>query len=104
MAEFIKVAKVSDVPEGEVIGVEVGDTRVAIANVSGQLYAFGAECTHMGGPLDEGFLEEGLLQCPWHAGTFDVAKGEAVDAPASGAIPTFSVRVQGDDIEVEEPC
>ncbi|MCH8196385.1 MAG: non-heme iron oxygenase ferredoxin subunit [Chloroflexi bacterium] len=103
MAEYIKVAKVSDVPEGEVIGVDVGETRIAIANVGGSLYAFGAECTHMGGPLDEGFLEENLLQCPWHAGTFDVAKGEAVDAPASGTIPTFPVRVQGDDIEIEEP-
>ena len=37
MAEFIKVAKVSDVPEGEVIGVDVGETRIAIANVGGSL-------------------------------------------------------------------
>jgi nitrite reductase/ring-hydroxylating ferredoxin subunit len=101
LGQFVKVAKLSAVPAGEVVGVEVQGTRVAICNVGGKLYAIGTECTHMGGPLDEGFLEEKLLQCPWHAGTFDVTTGEATDPPASGQVPTYAVRVQGDDIEVE---
>ena len=103
MLEFIKVAKVTDVPPGEVIGVDVGDRRVAICNVEGQLCAIDSLCTHMGGPLDEGFMEGKLLQCPWHAGTFDPATGEAVDPPASGKVDTFAVRVSGDDIEIEKP-
>jgi nitrite reductase/ring-hydroxylating ferredoxin subunit len=84
-------------------GFDVNGTRVALCNVGGKLYAIGNECTHMAGPLEEGFLEKQLLQCPWHAGTFDVTTGEAVDPPASGKIPTFAVRVQGDDVEVEAP-
>lgn len=104
MAEFVKAAKASDIPSGEVRGVELGSARVCIANVNGQFYAIGAECTHMGGPLDEGFLEDKLLQCPWHAGTFDVTSGEAVDPPATGTVPSFKVRVQGDDIEIEKPA
>ena len=103
MSEFVKVAKVSDVPSGEVVGVDVGERRVAIANVDGQFYGIDAECTHQGGPLDEGFLEGKLLTCPWHAGDWDVETGEAQGPPVSGTLPTYGVRVAGDDLEVETP-
>ncbi|MCH7553653.1 MAG: Rieske 2Fe-2S domain-containing protein [Chloroflexi bacterium] len=103
MANFIKVAKAADVPPGEVIGVDVGDQRIAIANVDGSYYAFSAVCQHMGGPLEEGFLEGKALQCPWHAGDYDVTCGEALNPPASGKLNLFTVRVQDEDIEIEEP-
>ena len=104
MGNFVKVAKVADVPEGEVIGVDLGSERVAIANVAGTFYAFSAVCQHMGGPLDEGFLEDNALQCPWHAGDYNVTDGEAITPPASGKLDVFNVRVDGDDLEVEEPA
>lgn len=101
MPDFIKVAKVPDLPPGEVCGVEVNGQRVVLANVDGRIYAIGAECTHQGGPMEDGFLEGKLLMCPWHAGDFDVTTGKAETAPASGALPTYPVRVTGDDIEVQ---
>ena len=54
MAEFVTVAKTSDIEPGKMILVEVDDEDVAVANVNGEYYAFGAECPHAGGPLDEG--------------------------------------------------
>ena len=104
MGNFVKVAKVADVPEGEVIGVDVAGERVGIANVDGAFYGFSAVCWHMGGPLEEGFLEGTSLQCPWHAGDYDVTTGEALVPPASGRLTCYKVRVEGDDLEVEEPA
>ena len=104
MGNFVKVAKVADVPEGEVIGVDVAGERVGIANVDGSFYAFSAVCWHMGGPLAEGFLEGTSLQCPRHAGDYAATTGEALVPPASGKLACFNVRVQGDDLEVEEPA
>ena len=104
MGNFVKVAKVADVPEGEVIGVDIAGARVGIANVDGAFYAFSAVCEHMGGPLEEGFLEGTSLQCPWHAGDYDVTTGEALMPPASGRLACFQVRVEGGDLEVEEPA
>jgi nitrite reductase/ring-hydroxylating ferredoxin subunit len=103
MPEFVKVAKVSDIPSGEVIGVNVGDRRIVIANVDGKFYGIDAECTHQGAPLDEGFLEKKVLTCPWHAGDWNVETGEAQGLPVSGTLPTYKVRVTGDDLEVETP-
>lgn len=103
MGSFVKVAKVADVPEGEVIAVDFGSERVAIANVDGDFFAFSAVCQHMGGPLEEGFLEGTALQCPWHAGDYDVTSGDALSPPASGKLNLFTVRIQGEDLELEEP-
>ena len=103
MAEYRKVAKVSDVPTGEMIGVEIGENRIAIANVEGQFYAFDAECTHAAGWLDLGFLEGHNVQCPVHFGEFDVKTGEAVELPASLPVGTYPVRVQGEDLEIAYP-
>ena len=103
MPEFVKVAKTADIPPGEVRGVDLKGTRVAIANVDGTFYAIFNECPHMGGPLDEGFLEGKTLMCPWHAADFDLETGAALHPPATGSIPVYKVRVTGDDIEVEAP-
>ena len=102
MGNFVKVAKVDDVPPGEVIGVDVGENRLAIVNIDGTFHAFSAICGHMGGPLDEGFLEGASLQCPWHAGEYDVETGQALTPPASGSLEVYAVRVAGDDLEIEQ--
>ena len=103
MGEFVKVAKVADVPVGEMIGVTVGQSRVVIANVDGQLYAVHGFCTHMDGPMDEGFLEGTTLECPWHAGQFSIETGEVLTPPPNMGLATYRVRIQGEDVEIEQP-
>ncbi len=57
MAEFVRVAGRGDVPAGEMLIVEIEGEEIVLANVGGQIYAFGNGCTHRGGPLGEGLLE-----------------------------------------------
>ena len=100
MADFVRVASVNDVPTGEMLVVEVEGDEIALANVDGQIYAIGNECTHRGGPLGEGILEDGIVECPWHQGRFDVKTGEVVDAPPANPVGSYQVQVEGDDIKV----
>ena len=100
MAEFVTVAQTTDVPPGSIILVELDDEGVAIANVNGEFYAFDAECTHAGGPLDEGDLEGGTVICPWHGGEFDVKSGKVLAPPAQEEVSTYQVRVEGIDIKI----
>ena len=58
MAEFVTVAKASDLAEGELQRFDVGGTPVAVANVGGTLYAFGNTCTHEGCSLAQGELDD----------------------------------------------
>ena len=100
MAEFVRVAGRGDVPAGEMLIVEVEGEEVVLANVDGEIYAFGNGCTHRGGPLGEGLLEGDEVECPFHQGRFNVKTGEAVQEPPTEPVPTYQVQMDGDDIKV----
>ncbi len=101
MVEFATVAKLGDIPEGELAKFEVAGTRVAIANVGGSLYGFGDVCTHMGCSLAEGELEETTVTCPCHGSQFDVTTGAVRRPPAIEPVSAYSVRIEGDAIQVQ---
>lgn len=103
MGEFVKVASVSEISPGEMTIVELDGQEIAIANVDGEFFAFQNECTHRGGPLGEGLLMGEVVECPFHAGQFNVKTGEVVSAPPSEPISTYAVQVEGDDVKVEKP-
>ncbi len=99
MADFVKVASTSDIPEGEGRCFEVNDQQVAIFNVDGAFYALENVCPHQGGPLGEGELDGKTVTCPWHAWDFDVTTGENSEDPDEKQ-ETFEVKVDGDDVLV----
>ena len=98
---FLKAARVEDVPPGRVVVVEVGDEDVALCNVGGKIYAVANVCTHDDGPLGEGYLLGDEIECPRHGARFDVRSGEVKSLPAIVPIPTFAVKIAGDDILVD---
>ena len=100
MAEFVRVAGRGDVPAGEMLIVEIEGEEIVLANVDGQIYAFGNGCTHRGGPLGEGLLEGDEVECPFHQGRFNVKTGEAVQEPPTEPVPTYQVQLDGDDVKV----
>ncbi len=103
MGEFVKMATVSEIPPGEMTIVELDGQEIAIANLNGEFVAFQNECTHRGGPLGEGILMGDVVECPFHAGQFNVRTGEVVSPPPAEPIPTYPVQIEGDDIKVEKP-
>ena len=98
---YVKAAKVGDVPLGMVKIVEVGDEEVALCNVDGEIFAVANVCTHDEGPLGEGYLFDHQIECPRHGARFDVRSGEVRSLPAIMPIPTYEVRIEGDDVLVE---
>ncbi|HTJ25906.1 MAG TPA: non-heme iron oxygenase ferredoxin subunit [Candidatus Limnocylindria bacterium] len=95
------VAKLHDIPSGTTKRVEVDGVEVLLCNVDGEIYAVEDVCTHDGGPLDQGRLDGCRIMCPRHGAIFDVATGAALTLPAIVPLPTYDVRVEGDDIFVE---
>jgi nitrite reductase/ring-hydroxylating ferredoxin subunit/uncharacterized membrane protein len=70
--------------------VHAGGTRVVVARTEDGIAAFDDRCTHRGGPLSDGTLICGIVQCPWHGSQFDVRTGEVKCGPAKEAIGTYS--------------
>jgi nitrite reductase/ring-hydroxylating ferredoxin subunit len=62
-------------------------------------------CSHRGGPLAEGQLDRGCLQCPWHGSQFDVGNGEVRRGPATMPQPVYEVRTHDGQLQVrrDEP-
>lgn len=102
MGEFVKAASASEIPAGEMKIVEIDGQEIAIANLNGEFVAFQNECTHRGGPLGEGILMGDVVECPFHAGQFNIRTGEVVSAPPSEPITTYPVLVEGDDVKVDK--
>lgn len=97
MAEFVKVAKTSDLAPGQKMLVEYDDEDVGLFNIEGEFYAISDVCTHDGGPLVEGELDGDCVICPRHGARFNVKTGQQT-MPAFSPVPLYYVKIEGDDI------
>ena len=95
MPDFMTVASLTDVPEGTLKRVEVGDEEVALVNLGGTFYAVSDICSHRQESLSEGELEGDMLMCPRHGSMFNVKIGEVSGPPADSSVETFEVRIEG---------
>lgn len=98
MTEFVPVCKVSDLPEAGKMVVEVDDRLVALFHVSGTFWAIDDVCTHDGGPLADGELQDHTIACPRHGARFDIRTGKALTMPATRDTVAHEVKVLGDDV------
>ncbi|WP_261166262.1 Rieske 2Fe-2S domain-containing protein [Microbacterium sp. Marseille-Q6965] len=93
--EWTDVAAESEIAEGELRRVLVDDVPVLLTRRRGSLRAISAVCSHAGGPLDEGTLdEEGCVTCPWHGSRFRLSDGAVERGPASVPQPRWEARVE----------
>jgi len=100
VSDFVRVASTGDIPEGRMKKVLVGSQQVLVSNVKGKYYAIGNVCTHLGGPLDRGILEDREVQCPLHGSRFDVTTGQVKRGPATRPEPVYDIKVEAGSILV----
>ena len=101
MADFVKVAKTSEIESGQARLINVKDKQIALFNVHGEFFALDNACTHDEGPLAEGDISGHEVICPLHGAKFDIRTGEVLGPPAYEPVARYAVRVTGTDIEVE---
>jgi len=102
MTDFVTVAKVNEIPAGEGRAFAVNGRMVAVFNEEGEFSAIDDFCPHMGASLAGGYLEGGIVTCPWHAWRFCIHDGKWCDNPKI-KIDSFEVRVSGDQVQVKVP-
>jgi len=101
--EFIGVAQVSDLPNGERLFLTIDELPIVVFNIAGGLYAIADLCSHDDGPLGDGELDGMEIVCPRHGARFDIRDGKVLSLPAVVDIPAYPVRVLDGEIQIGLP-
>jgi nitrite reductase (NADH) small subunit len=93
------VCRVGELADGEGKTVTVGGRLIAVFHTAGAYHAIDDTCPHMGASLSGGYIEEGIVTCPWHAWRFRLCDGVWADNPRI-KIGSYAVRVDGDAVQI----
>jgi len=100
MSNFVRVAKTTEIADPGRLLLEVEERIVVLLRVGGEYFCLDDVCTHDGGPLSDGRLDDHALACPRHGAKFDIRTGKALTMPATVDTAAHEVKVEGDDILV----
>ena len=92
MSEFVEVAQLDQIPPGTSSFAQVGDKRVALFNVDGQIYAISDICAHAGQSLAHGKFAGKVVTCRAHGWRYDVTTGNLTTVADFG-VPSYPVQV-----------
>ncbi|MFC8195236.1 Rieske 2Fe-2S domain-containing protein [Streptomyces sp. NPDC060006] len=96
-----RVGSVADFPAGRPERRSVDDVPVLVVREpGGTIHALAERCSHLGGPLSEGTVADGCVECPWHGSVFRLSDGWNVRGPATAPQPAFDTRVVEGHVEV----
>ena len=98
---WVDALSASDLPTNDVIGVVLAGRDIALYTVGDAVYATDNTCTHGQARLCNGFLEGHEIECPLHQGKFDVRSGKPTCEPATEALRSYPVRIDGQRVVVQ---
>jgi nitrite reductase/ring-hydroxylating ferredoxin subunit len=99
MATWKHLCAASKLSEGEPLGFNVGDQRVALYKVDDEVFATDDVCSHAFALLSTGFLEGHVVECPLHGAMFDVRDGRCRSGSYKD-IKVFKVEIRDGEIYV----
>ncbi len=62
--------------DGKVLNIETDE--IWVFKHAGAFKAVSNICPHKMGPISEGVLEDGMIECPWHGYRFDINSGDSL--------------------------
>ena len=102
-SDWTDALEASALEEAKPVAAEVAGATVMLYRRGRHVYALADRCTHAGGPLHEGEVDEDLcVTCPWHQSRFRLADGGVERGPATSPQPLLETRVHGGRIQVRK--
>ncbi len=83
---------VTEISEGVPVKAKAGAQTLVLVRQGETIHALHDTCAHAGGPLSEGKIVDGCIECPWHGSRFELATGYRKRSPTTFDQPRFEVR------------
>ena len=99
-SDFVPVLPVAQLEESKPCKAEYQGYELVLVKKADRIYALADACTHLGGPLSEGVVEDNCIRCPWHGSLFSLETGAVKESPANRPQAHFEARVRGGQVEV----
>ena len=95
------IADLALLPEATPTKMRAGINDLVVVRVGDRIHAMHNVCAHAGGPLNEGRIVDGCIECPWHHSRFRMTDGLAKRGPTVYDQPAYEVRsAEGGGYEV----
>jgi nitrite reductase/ring-hydroxylating ferredoxin subunit len=101
--EFTPAARLDELREGEMLLVSIEGQELILLRIGDEVLAAESICTHALGYLDQGTVIGCEVECPLHAGRFDLRSGKAIQEPAVDPLTVYQVRVENGTVLVGPP-
>jgi 3-phenylpropionate/trans-cinnamate dioxygenase ferredoxin subunit len=105
MSDYVRACSVTALRDESAIGVEIQRANgegisVCIAKSQGEVFALSDICSHADVNLSDGDVDKGTVECWLHGSRFDLRTGRPTGLPANRPVPTYPVKIDGNDILV----
>jgi nitrite reductase/ring-hydroxylating ferredoxin subunit len=95
------VADLARIPEATPTKMKAGTNDLVVVRIGDAIHAMHNVCAHAGGPLNEGKIVDGCIECPWHFSRYRLTDGLAKQGPTVYDQPSYEVRpAEGGGYEV----
>ncbi len=101
MSEWQDVAARDQLDADFPLGVEVNGQAIGIYLVGDQVHAIEDICPHAEALLSQGFVENGVVECPLHGAQFEIASGKCLNEIGERDIRCFPVKVENGRVVIQ---
>jgi nitrite reductase/ring-hydroxylating ferredoxin subunit/Fe-S cluster biogenesis protein NfuA len=98
-SNWLDAGALEDIPEEGVRTLTIGGEKVLLSRRGTMVTCFHNACAHLGFPIHDGDVADGIITCPHHGFQYDLSSGECLTAPEV-ALQSHAVRVTGSQVEV----
>jgi nitrite reductase/ring-hydroxylating ferredoxin subunit/uncharacterized membrane protein len=101
--DFTPVLSASDLADDQPTRAMHDGAPILLVRRGQRLFAMAEACSHFSGPLSQGKLVDGSIECPYHASRFALQDGRVINGPAVHPQPCLEVRIREGQVEVRKP-
>lgn len=102
MSDWVNVVATKDIIENKPYSIEIDGAQIIVFKLKNEFYAIENICTHDGGELLGGCINENEIICPRHGARFSIKTGDALSAPAYEPIAIFPIRIENNMLQVRD--